>query len=120
MSSLHTPTDTEKRRADRESLVYAAAEASHNLASVLKSCHSRFWTAEPVQLAADLNDNPAAALAMMGGNVMLGAAVNAQLDALNLPQYPSRAPLEIGENFTFTQEGVFIYTAPPEQEPDPE
>tara|TARA_R110002110_G_scaffold83509_1_gene216729 strand:- start:37 stop:396 length:360 start_codon:yes stop_codon:yes gene_type:complete len=116
MSALHTPTATEKRRADRELLVYAAAEAAHNLASVLKSCHSRFWTAEPVQLAADLNADPAAALAMMGGNAMLGAAVNAQLDALNLPQYPSRAPIEIGGGFAYTPETGFVYTAPPEPE----
>ena len=120
MSALHTPTAPEKRRSDREFLVYAAAEAAHNLASVLKSCHSRFWTAEPVQLEADLNADPAAALAMMGGNAMLGAAVNAQLDALNLPQYPSRAPLEMGENFTFTQEAGLIYAAPTDPEDDPE
>lgn len=116
MSALHTPTASEKRRADRELLVYEAAEAAHNLAAVLKSSHARFWAAEPVQLAADLNDKPAAALAMMGGNVMLGTAVNAQLDALNLPQYPSRAPLEIGAGFTFTPEYGFIYTEPAEQE----
>ena len=42
MSALHTPTAPEKRRADRELLVYAAAEAAHNLACrQRKSMHVR-------------------------------------------------------------------------------
>jgi hypothetical protein len=121
MSALHTPTAAESRRSFRESLVFEAAEAAHNLASVLKSSHARFWAAEPVQLQSDLNADPTASLAMMSGNAMLGEAVNAQLDALNLPQYPKRAPLEMGVGFTFAPETGFLYTAPPEpEEPEEE
>ena len=117
MSLLHEPTPAEKRRAEREAIILDVAEAVNHLAVISKNAYSRFWSAEPVQLVADLNDNIYASLATMQANAAIAAAVNAQLDLINLPQYTTRIPSALPEGIAFDGQ-QFTYTAPEPIQPN--
>lgn len=120
---IHKPTTIlEADLAAKDSLVMQAAEATHHLASVLKSVHERFWNLSPERLIAVLNADVAGTLQTFAHNSAIGVACNASLDALDLSQFSTRAPLAMGlEGIAFDeQSGQFTYTAPPEPVPEPE
>lgn len=119
MSLLHQPSPAEERRIEREKIILTVAEAVNNLACVSKNAYEKFWSAEPVQLVADLNENLSASLATMQANSAVAAAVNAQLDLINLENYSTRIPSALPDHITFDSElGQFIYTAPVIEEPE--
>jgi hypothetical protein len=46
--------------------------------------------------------------------------VNASLDALAVPRFAARAPLETGRTDIVFDGAAFVHVAPPEPEPEPE
>ena len=103
----------------KDAFILQAAEATHHLASVLVSTNERFWSFPTDRLLAVLNADVDATLATFEANSELAAAVNASLDALNLPQFSRRAPTTGRADIVF--DGVqFVYVAPPVIEPVPD
>lgn len=101
----------------KDALILLAAEATHNLASVLAATNEQFWSFPTDRLVAVLNADVDATLATFEANSVLAAAVNASLDALSLPQFPRRAPTEQGRSDISFNGIEFQYIAPPEPEP---
>jgi hypothetical protein len=121
--NLITPkSQLERDLADKEAAVIRSARGFHSLAATLRAENQRFWSLPPDRLLAVLNHNVEQTLATFTANTMAGQAINAVLDAVNLPGLTGRAPVSIGrEGIAFDEEnGVFTYTAPPEPEPEPE
>ena len=88
------------------------AEAVHNMVDVLTASNRWFWALETDRLLALLNDDIPRTLATFSGNTALGIPANAMLDELSLPQFPSRAPTEMGRtDITFT--GTFVVVPAP-------
>ena len=103
----------------KDQLVLQVAEATHHLASVLASTNERFWSFPTDRLLAVLNADVDATLATFEANSDLAAAVNASLDALNLPQFSRRAPTTTGRADIVFDGVQFLYVAPPEPEIEP-
>jgi len=101
----------------KDALILQAAEATHHLASVLATTNERFWSFPTERLLAVLNADVEATLATFEVNSILAAAVNASLNALNLPQFPRRAPTEQGRDDISFNGIEFTYDAP---EPSPD
>ena len=93
MSILRQLTTAEADLAAKDQLILQAAEATHHLASVLAATNERFWSLPTDRLIAVLNHDVPATLATFAANTSLGTMANASLDALNLPQFPTRAPV---------------------------
>lgn len=87
-------TQLESDLLNKEKLVIRAAEAAHNLASVLQSCNDAFWSLPTDRLLAILNADVAATLETFAHNTALGLACNATLNAVGLAQFSVRAPVE--------------------------
>ena len=120
MSIIRQLTVAEADLAAKESLVVQAGEATHHLAAVLASTNARFWQLPTDRLLAVLNADVPATLATFTANTVLGMAVNASLDALAVPQFTARAPVEPGRTDITFDGTAFVYVAPPEPEPEPE
>ena len=82
----------------KDALILQAAEATHHLASVLAATNEQFWSLPTDRLLGVLNADIPATLATFAANTALAGAVNASLDALNLPQFSRRAPTEQGRS----------------------
>ena len=120
MSILRQLTQAEADLAAKEALVLQAGEATHHLASVLATTNAAFWQLPTDRLLAVLNADVPATLATFAANTALGAAVNASLDALGVPQFSHRAPVEPGRTDIVFDGTAFVYVAPePEPDPDP-
>ena len=99
--------------------VLAVGEATHHLAVTLRNANDRFWSIPTDRLLATLNADVAVTLATFAANTALGTAVNASLDALALPQFPTRAPVAPGRaDITF--DGTAFVLPPPAEEPSNE
>lgn len=120
MSIIRQLTEAEADLAAKEQLVLQAGEATHHLASVLASTNRGFWSLPTDRLLAVLNADVAATIATFQANTTLGAAVNASLDALAVPRFAARAPVEPGRTDIVFNGSAFVYVAPPEPEPEPE
>ena len=118
-SLIYEPTPKESRRQIREGTILDVAEAVNNLVQVMCSAQDKFWSAEPIQLAEDLNEDLPSALALMAANTALAATANASLDLLKLSRYSKRVPLEIGNPDIAFDGTAFVYTEPPIIEPTP-
>ena len=119
--NLITPrTQLEQDLAAKDAGVLRSAKAFHSVAAALRDENQRFWSLPPERLLAVLNHNVEQTMATFTANTMAGEAINAVLDAVNLPGLTGRAPVRIGrEGIAFDAEnGVFTYTAP-EPEPEP-
>ena len=100
----------------KDQLVLQAIEATHHLASVLATTNERFWSFPTDRLLAVLNADVTATLATFQANSTLAAAVNASLDALNLPQFSRRAPTTTGRSDIAFDGAAFVLIPPtPEQ-----
>lgn len=100
----------------KDNLILQAAEATHHLAAVLASTNEHFWSFPTDRLIAVLNADVPATLATFQANSTLAAAVNASLDALNLPQFPRRAPTTAGRADIAFDGADFVFIPPtPEQ-----
>jgi hypothetical protein len=104
MSLLPTPTILDQG-------TLAGAEAAHNFAVILKAQFDRFWQRDPSEVAAELNANPMRTVGIFQLNTQAGTAVNALLDSLNDPRFPTRAPVDMPVGWAFV-DGQFTYTAP--------
>ena len=98
--------------AAKDARVLQCAEAAHNLAAVMCNAHEWLWRLPTTRLLAILNADVAVTLATFSQNTALGLAANAALDALSLPEFPTRAPVEIGRaDITF--DGTAFVLVPP-------
>jgi hypothetical protein len=108
MITLPTPTTLEKA-------ALAGAEASHHLASVLRTQYQTFWQRDTAAILAELNADVARNVAIFQLNTQAGIAVNALLDALNDSRFSTRAPVEMPPSWGF-EDGQFVFTPPPTNE----
>lgn len=120
MPIIRQLTEAESDLAAKESLVMQAGEATHHLASVLASINDRFWSLPTDRLLAILNADVTSTLTTFQANTVLGMAVNASLDALGVPSFVARAPVEPGRTDIIFDGTAFVYVAPPEPDPIPE
>lgn len=96
MNLIKPKSPLEQDTAADEAAVLEIAEAAHNLAAKMRNAHAAFWARPTDRLLAALNADVPATLARFAGNTALGAAVNAALDAVGLPQFAMRAPVTMG------------------------
>lgn len=111
MSIIRPTTDLDAK----DSLILQAAEATHHLASVLSTTNKQFWSFPTERLLDVLNADVPVTLATFAANSNLAGAVNSSLDALNLPQFSSRAPTQQGRSDIIFDGESFVYVEP-EQE----
>lgn len=106
---LITPRTTlELDLAEKDASVIRCAEAAHHLAAVLRNENSRFWSVPTDRLLAVLNHDVATTLATFAANTAAGTAVNAILDQLDDPRFPTRAPVEPGRSDIVFLNGAFV------------
>ena len=118
MSIITQKTQAEADLSAKEKLVLQAGEATHHLASVLQSTNQAFWSLPTDRLLAVLNADIAATIATFQANTALGMQVNASLDALGVPAFSNRAPVEPGRSDIVFDGTDFVYVAPPVIEPE--
>ena len=113
MNILRQLTESEFDLIAKEQLILRVAEATHHLACVLNSTNAAFWGYPTDRLLAVLNKDIPTTLATFELNTLLGMQVNASLNALALPHFPTRAPVEVGR-LDITFNGTkFVQSAPP-------
>jgi hypothetical protein len=118
--NLITPkTPLEADLSAKDARVLQCAEATHNLAAIMRNAHEWLWKLPTVRLLAILNADVAVTLATFAQNTALGLAANAALDALSLPDFPTRAPVEVGRS-DITFDGTAFVFVPPVPEPPAE
>ena len=114
--SLITPkTPLEADLAAKDVRVLQCAEATHHLAAVMRNAHEWLWKLPTARLLAILNADVAVTLATFAQNTALGLAANAALDALNLTDFPTRAPVEIGRSDITFDGTAFVFVPPPQE-----
>jgi hypothetical protein len=116
------PLFTERTQLDRDlafkdSLILLALKATNHLAITLDQVYREFYSLPPDRLAAVLNHDVAASLAMCQNNTALGVPAN---EALDLVGYGTvRAPVELPPHVSFNgTEFVVTEPQPSEQNPD--
>ena len=97
----------------KDALILQVAEATHHLASVLATTNERFWSFPTDRLLAVLNADIPLTLSTFAANTVLASAVNANLDALSLPQFSRRAPTEQGRSDIEFDGAFFVHVTPP-------
>ena len=120
MPLIRQLTQSEADLQAKEALVLQAGEATHHLASTLATTNAQFWSLPTDRLLAVLNADIPATLATFAANTTLGVQVNASLDALAVPRFATRAPVEPGRSDIVFDGAAFVYVAPPEPDPIPE
>ena len=118
MSIIHQLTEAEADLQAKEALILRVGEATHHLASVLSSANSAFWAVPTDRLLGVLNADVEATIATFQANTLLGMQVNASLDALGVPHFSARAPVEPARTDIVFDGAAFVYIAPPEPEPE--
>ena len=114
--NLITPkTPLEADLAAKDVRVLQCAEATHHLAAVMRNAHEWLWKLPTARLLAILNADVAVTLATFAQNTALGLAANAALDALNLTDFPTRAPVEIGRSDITFDGTAFVFVPPPQE-----
>ena len=117
--NLITPkTPLEADLAAKDVRVLQCAEATHHLAAIMRNAHEWLWRLPTDRLLAILNADVAVTLATFAANTALGTAVNASLDALKLPQFPTRAPVEPGRPDITFDGTAFVLVPPPKSTPE--
>lgn len=97
--------------------IVQCAAAAHNLAVVMGDVHRWLWTLPDDRLLAVLNDDIQTTQETLTQNATLGAAVNAALDAMALPMFPTRAPVTIGRADVVFDVDHFVIVPPPPSDP---
>lgn len=118
MTLLTPRTQLDLDLADKDASVIRCAEAAHHLAAVLRNENARFWSVPTDRLLAVLNHDVAVTLATFAANTEAGTAVNAILDQLADPRFPTRAPTEPGRSDIVFQDDAFVFVPPPPPEPE--
>ena len=114
VSLLPTKSQLESDLDAKNRAILEVAEAAHHLAATLRAANDAFWAVPTGRLLAVLNADVAVTLATFAANTALGTAVNASLDALKLPQFPTRAPVDPGRPDITFDGTVFLLVPPPE------
>lgn len=109
MIEQFTPLD-QHRANIREATLNCLVEAGH-LASAMAKAYALFWNAPTETVLEMLNGNVAFWIDVLQRNTAVGTVINAQLDAVNLPEFTHRVPVTMPEGYAFS-EGQFTYTAP--------
>jgi hypothetical protein len=112
MSLIPAISNLDRDLADLHDDILAGAEALHHAASILRDRHARFWDVPTDRLLAVLNADVPRTLAIFQANTATATALNAQLDALALPQFPLRAPTTIGRDDVAFEDGQFVVITP--------
>jgi hypothetical protein len=112
MAIIRQLTEAEADLASKNDIVLQVAEATHHLASTLESASNRFWGLPVDRLLVVLNHDVPVTLETLSTNSALGTAVNASLNALNLPQFSKRAPTDVGHPDIVFNGEVFVYVEP--------
>ena len=120
MSLTHQLTEAESDLSVKESLVIKAGEATHYLASVLRSANDVFWSLPTDRLLAVLNADVGSTIATFQANTALGMQVNASLDALGVAAFTNRAPTEPGRIDIIFNGAEFVFVPPAITEPPSE
>jgi len=120
MSLIPTTTDLDRDLADLTADILAGAAALHHAAATLHARHARFWGVPTERLLAVLNADIPRTMAIFQANTAMASAINAQLDALALPEFATRAPTTVGrEDIEFDAEaGQFVVIVPEPAEPE--
>ena len=119
---IDTPLLTPKSPLDldlaaKDLCILEVAEATHHLASTIRNANARFWELPTGRLLDLLNANVPLTLATFAANTALGTAVNASLDELALPQFPTRAPVQPGRaDIIFDGTAFILKPADPDQD----
>lgn len=118
MNLLTQRTQLETDLATIDQSVMRVGRALHRAVMQLKYEHARFWGVPDERLLAVLNHDVARTIAVFTANTTIGAALNAALDQLSLPDLPERAPVEYGRaDVVFDQQtGQFGIVPLPEPE----
>lgn len=118
MSLLTEKTELEKDLAQVDGAILAVGEASHHLAGTLHRVWREFWALPTERLLAVLNADVARTLAIFAENTATGETINAALDAINAPQWSTRAPVVVGrEDIIFDEvENKFVVSEVPSPE----
>jgi hypothetical protein len=118
MPLITTKTQIELDLAAKDARVLQCAEAAHHLAAIMRNAHEWLWRLPNDRLLAILNADVEVTLATFSQNTALGLAANAALNALSLPEFPNRAPVEVGRaDITF--DGTAFVLLPPPEDPIP-
>lgn len=80
----------------------AAAEAAHNFATILRAGWQDFWQRDPTIVIAELNADIVAIGETFALNTQAGTAINAILDAISDDRFPTRAPVDLPEGYSFS------------------
>jgi hypothetical protein len=115
MSLITQKTPLESDLAAKDVRVLQCAEATHHLAAVMRNAHEWLWKLPTARLLAILNADVAVTLATFAQNTALGLAANAALDALSLPDFPTRAPVEMGRSDITFGGTAFVFVPPPQE-----
>ena len=118
MPIITPKTTLESDLSTKDDRVLQCAEATHHLAAVMRNAHEWLWRLPTDRLLAILNADVAVTLETFAQNTALGLAANAALDALSLPEFPSRAPVEMGRS-DITFDGAAFVLAPSPEDPIP-
>jgi hypothetical protein len=81
----------------------------------MRNAHEWLWKLPTDRLLAILNADVAVTLDTFAQNTALGLAANAALDALSLPEFPTRAPVEMGRNDITFDGTAFVFVPPPQE-----
>lgn len=121
MSLIPPLSQLDQDIAEKNTSVMRCAEAAHHLAAVLSNENARFWAIPTERLLAVLNHDVAVTLATFAANTALGQSLNAILDQIADPRFPTRAPVEPGRTDIVLQSGSFVLIEPTiEQNPIPD
>ena len=113
MPILKQLTESESDLTSKEQLILRAGEATHHLACVLSATNTAFWSIPTDRLLAVLNKDIPTTLATFEANTLLGMQVNASLNALAVPHFATRAPVELGRLDIKFNGTKFVQSAPP-------
>ena len=119
MSLIREKTPIEKNRSLLEECILTGAEAAHHAAVVISNVNERIWGLPTEELLELLNDDVPYTLSVFGENTAISKAVNARLNGLNLPQFPTRAPTSMGRSDIKLEAGTFVLIPPPEAPEEP-
>lgn len=110
-------SEAEQDIADFTESIIAVGEALNHTAAVLERERAAFMAMPIERRLAVLNANPARSLAVIQSRIAIGTAINSQLNALNIPRYSNRAPVDTDPDIEYDAEaGEFV--AVPEPEPE--
>lgn len=127
MAIITPPTQAERIRAIKLSMVERAAESANNAIVTLANIHAGLWSLPTDELLAILNADPAETQAMLTGHLQLGTQLNASQDSAattvinpdGSPRYTARVPLGLGRADIVPDPvtGLWVYVPPVVEEP---